>query len=100
MTLIETELNRLLAENRQLKQENAELKTAIHEMRIANAATERAFVLHDSMLSIESIARLNEAFKDSTDNSGLKQAINAERRHVRGMSKQDHRVERILGGAR
>ena len=100
MTSIEAELNRLLAVNEQLTQENAGLKAELHEMRITKAAIERADVLRDSMLPGTSVARLNEAFSSSTDNAGLKQAINAELRHMRAMSKQDLRVERILGGAK
>ena len=98
MISIEAELNKVLAENQQIRQENTELKAAIHEMRIAKAATERADILRDAMLPVESIARLNDAFKTSTDNAGLKQAINAERRQIR--SKQNVRVEKIFGGGR
>ena len=97
MIPLETQLNTALAEVDRLKQENAGLKAAIHDMRIKAATNERAKILGEAALPAASIARLNEAFANSTDNAGLKQAINAERRHAQTMSKQDLRVERILG---
>lgn len=100
MTSIEAQLNEALAGIARLEQENAGLKVTIHELQIAKAASERADMLRDSMLPGVSVARLNNAFANSTDNAGLKQAINAELRYMRAMSKQDLRVEKILGGAK
>lgn len=105
MTLsLETKVNQLVDENAALvriidahKTEIASLRLTLHQERVAHAAKERTEMLREAMLPAASIARLNRAFAQSTDNAGLREAINCEHRHVR--SKQDVRVERILGGA-
>jgi hypothetical protein len=98
MTLsIEAKYNQILDENAFLTRTIKQLKLALHQMQIDKAATERANTLSEAMLPQSSIDRLNEAFATSTDNAGLKQAINAEWRYVRSMNKQDVRVQRILG---
>ena len=98
MTLsIEAKYNQILDENAFLTRTIKQLKVALHQMQIDKAAEHRANILREAMLPASSIDRLNAAFATSTDNAGLKQAINAEWRHVRSMNKQDARVERILG---
>ncbi|HKV79768.1 MAG TPA: hypothetical protein VJP02_16585 [Candidatus Sulfotelmatobacter sp.] len=101
---LEVKYNQLLDENATLtriidacKGEIASLKLTVHQERVAHAATKRADILSEAMLPAESIARLNRAFAQSTDNAGLPQAINCEHRHVRSTNKQDLRTERILG---
>lgn len=98
MMSLEAKYNQLLDENAALLRVISQLKTALHETQIKVAATERANILREAMLPIPSIDRLNRAFATSTDNAGLKQAINCEHRLVRSMNKQDLRVEKILGG--
>lgn len=97
MTSLETKVNQLTTENAALTNIIRELKASLHQERIDHAATKRQHTLMGLGLSENSIARLNAAFAKSTDNAGLKQAINAERRMP--ATKQDARVERILGGA-
>jgi hypothetical protein len=96
MVSIETKYNQLLDENAFLTRTIQQLKVALHQMQIERAATERANTLSEAMLPASSIDRLNKAFATSTDNAGLRQAINVERRQTR-MNKQDARIERILG---
>lgn len=50
--------------------------------------------MREAMLPGASVDRLNRAFAQSTDNAGLKEAINAEWGYVQSMNKQDVRVER------
>lgn len=95
MTSVETKYNQLLDENAALTRTVTALKAALHQERINHATTKRQFTLKEAGLSAQSCERLNRAFATSTDNTGLKEAINCERRIP--MSKQDARVERILG---
>ncbi len=62
----------------QLIEENKQLKVAIHQVQVARAATERKYILRDSHLPEPCVKRLDAAFANSTDNAGLKQAINVE----------------------
>jgi hypothetical protein len=83
MVSVESKLNGSLEVIAFLERENIQLKTRIHQERIAHAATERKYILRDSGLPVASVNRLNDAFKSSTDNTGLKEAINCERRTLR-----------------
>jgi hypothetical protein len=58
----------------------ASLKTTVHTLRIENAKLLRESQMKEAGLSPEAIKRLHEAFANSTDNAGLKQAINVEKR--------------------
>jgi hypothetical protein len=64
--------------------ENEQLKATIHELTIDRARIERHYKILESKLPEPCVKRLNEAFKTSTDNAGLKQAINCE---LRGLEK-------------
>jgi hypothetical protein len=96
MTSIEVTVNQLTEENAALTRIITQLKVALHQAQVAHATTKRQHILMGSGLSEQSCERLNRAFCNSTDNGGLKEAINCERRMP--MSKQDARVEKILGG--
>jgi hypothetical protein len=63
-----------------LETENTELKATITEVRIAAAKKERDRLLKESGLPEPCVKRLHEAFAKSTDNAGLKSAINVEKR--------------------
>ncbi len=54
--------------------------TKVYEQRVTIAKLERDAVLKEAKLSTNSIMRLHEAFKGSTDNAGLRQAIHVEQR--------------------
>lgn len=97
MKSIETKYNQLTDENAALTRTIAALKAALQQSKVAHAATKRQYILENSELHEVSIERLNRAFCNSTDNAGLKEAINCERRIP--MSKVDARVAKILGGA-
>ena len=97
MKSIEAQLNEALDLLKCRDAEIVTLKKVIHEKQIIIAKTERDGKLKESGLPAGAVARLHAAFAQSTDNAGLKQAINCERRMPQ--SKQDARVERILGDA-
>lgn len=97
MTSIEAKYNQLVDENAALTRIITQLKAALHQSQIGHATIKRQQLLKESGLPEQSCERLNRAFALSTDNAGLKQAINTERRMP--MTKQDLRVEKILGGA-
>lgn len=80
MKSIETQLHEALGQVEKLTFENTSLKTAIHSVQVECARRVRQYILKDAQLSGASVARLNAAFINSTDNSGLKQAINVERK--------------------
>lgn len=77
---IEAKYNQLVDENATLTRVIAQLKAAVHEKQIALAASERKYILRESQLSEEACARINAAFSRSTNNDGIKQAINCEKR--------------------
>jgi hypothetical protein len=97
MTSLEVKVNQLVEENAALSRIVTQLKVALHQSQVDHATTKRQYILMGSGLSEQSCERLNRAFGNSTDNGGLKEAINCERRMP--MSKQDARVKKILGGA-
>ena len=98
MQSLESKYNQLTDENAALTRTVTALKAALHQSKVEHARTKRQFLLEKSGLHEVSIERLNRAFANSTDNGGLKEAINCERRIP--MSKVDARVAKILGGAR
>ena len=95
MKSIEVQLNEALDNNRFLERQIVSLRHALTQARLEAAAIKRKHILKEAMLEAESITRLERAFTNSTDNAGLKEAINAERRHMRSMN--NARAERILG---
>ena len=82
MTSVEAKLNQTLELLSARDAEIVTLKKVIHEKQITIAKIERDGVLLASNLMPEAITRLHAAFAKSTDNAGLKQAINCERRGV------------------
>jgi hypothetical protein len=64
----------------QLQTDNAELKQAITRIRIDRAKEQRETLMLAARLPEPVRARLHAAFATSTDNAGLKQAINTERK--------------------
>jgi|HubBroStandDraft_2_1064218.scaffolds.fasta_scaffold3033523_1 hypothetical protein len=66
-----------------LEKENTELKTAITRIRIDRAKEQRETLMLAARLPEPVRAKLHEAFATSTDNAGLKEAINVEKRGVR-----------------
>ena len=92
MTLsLEVRLNSALDEIAFYKRVNGELRTEIHRLRLRDAQVN----LEERITNLPEDAkqRLRVAFP-GTDIGGLKQAVKAEQRLL---SKQDARVERILG---
>jgi hypothetical protein len=77
---IETKYNQLVDENAMLTRTIAALKTALHQAQIHNATAERRHILYLSGLPQASVDRLHVAFAKSTDNAGLREAINVEKR--------------------
>jgi hypothetical protein len=75
MKSLEVQLNEALAEN-------VSLKDVIHQKQITIAKLQRDELLWQAGLPQRCVQRLNSAFATSTDNAGLKQAINCERRGV------------------
>lgn len=61
-------------------EENKSLKLALHIARVAKARSEREMRLRNSGLPEQARDRLHMAFAKSTDNAGLKEAINVELR--------------------
>jgi hypothetical protein len=94
---VEVKYNQLLEENAALTRIIKQLKATIHGMQIEKAATERAAILRDAMLPEVSVARINAAFANSTNNAGIFEAINVERRMP--ATKQDLRTEKLLARA-
>jgi len=83
MKSIEVLLHEALDTIKAKEAENASLKATVHQLRLITAKHERDGVLKAANLPEPSVKRLHEAFASSTDNAGLKQAINCEKRGVR-----------------
>lgn len=83
MISVETKYNQLVDENAALTRTITALKTALHQSQVDHARTKRLWILKESGLSEQSYERLNRAFAASTNNAGLKEAINVEKRGVR-----------------
>lgn len=87
MKNIETQLHEA---HELLKAKDAEivtLKRVIHQKQIAHANVQRDWQLKEAGLLPDSITRLHAAFATSTDNAGLKEAINVERKRYGSISK-------------
>lgn len=85
MESIEVKLNAALTKIAALETENKQLKEAVAQGRIEKAKAERAVALKEAKLPAPCVARLDEAFKSSTDNAGLKEAINVEAEYVKSL---------------
>jgi hypothetical protein len=81
MKTIEVQLKEALATIEGQNNEIATLKGVIHQNTLTAARVQRDRLLKEAKLSIKSIEQLHEAFAQSTDNAGLKQAINVVRRY-------------------
>lgn len=80
MKSIEVQLSDALEHNRLLIKINTHLKAAVTEQRIRTAKAERELRMHVAGVSLAARGRLHAAFAHSTDNAGLKEAINVELR--------------------
>lgn len=95
MTSIEVKLNEALATIQHHENVIVTLQEALRKERTLKAQVELEERI--ALLPTDAKERLRRAFPGSVV-GGLKEAVNVERRH--GMSKQDIRVQKILGGAR
>ena len=80
MMSAEARLNEALGKVNDLTEENKQLKVAVTEQRLRAARAERELRFREANLSGASKARLHDAFKNSTDNAGLHEAIKVELR--------------------
>lgn len=85
MDSIEVKLNEALAKNKILETENTQLKEAVTAGKVATAKVERASQLKEAKLPEPCIKRIDEAFSKSTDNAGLKEAINVENEYLKSL---------------
>lgn len=82
MKSIEQKLQEALVENENLKKQIATATTKLNEAHIAKAKAERDVKLSEAKLPAPSVGRITEAFKASTDNAGLQEAINTEKKYL------------------
>ena len=80
MKSVEVQLNEAYRSLNEALDVIASLKTVIHQKQITIAALQRDGRLKEARLHPASVVRLHEAFAISTDNAGLKEAINVEKR--------------------
>jgi hypothetical protein len=80
MQSVEVQLNEALDLVKMLTKENADLKVAVTEQRYRAARAEREIRFRGAGLPQPARERLHAAFAKSTDNAGLKEAINVELR--------------------
>jgi len=80
MQSLETQLNQALEGIKQRDELIASLKSTIHRKQLIIASIQRDWQMKEAKLSGDSIKRLHEAFATSTNNAGLKEAINVERK--------------------
>lgn len=85
MESLEIQLNKALEQVKTLTVENTSLKEAVSAGKVATAKAEREGQLKESKLPAPCVTRINEAFAKSTDNAGLKEAINAESEYVKSL---------------
>jgi hypothetical protein len=85
MKSIEVQLNEALENIKTLTKENTELKEAVTTHRKATAKAERESQLKESKLPEPCVKRIHEAFGNSTDNAGLKEAINVEAEYLKSL---------------
>lgn len=85
MKSIEVQLNEALDVIKAKDAEIVTLKEAVNKQQIATAKAERDGQLKESKLPVPCVNRLSEAFAKSTDNAGLKEAINVEAEYVKSL---------------
>lgn len=85
MKSVEVQLNEALAKITTLETENTQLKEAVTAGKIGIAKAERTAQLTEAKLPEPCTKRLQEAFAKSTDNAGLKEAINVEAEYVKSL---------------
>lgn len=95
MESIEVKYNQLKEANTRLEAENKQLKEAITAGKVATAKAERTSLMKEAKLPEPCVVRLEEAFKASTDNAGLKEAINVEAEYIKSL----HTVVKHNGAA-
>lgn len=82
MKSLEVQLNEAFYRIGELTGETIELKKVIHQKQITIAFLQRDWLLKEAKLPADSITRIHQAFEKATNNDGLKQAINVERKKV------------------
>ncbi|MFY9909129.1 MAG: hypothetical protein WCF22_00555 [Candidatus Sulfotelmatobacter sp.] len=82
MQSLELRLNEALAGIEERNKLITTLKRLLHKKTLAYAELQRDWQLKSAGLSPDSIARLHQAFATSTNNAGLKEAINVERKRT------------------
>lgn len=87
MKSIEQQLNEAIAKVTAIETENKQLKEAVTEGKKATAKAERGKQLIEAKLPEPCVKRIDEAFSNSTDNSGLKEAINVEAEYIKSVTK-------------
>jgi hypothetical protein len=85
MKSIEVQLNEALELVKAKDAEIATLKESVNKQQKATAKAERATQLKESKLPEPCIVRIDAAFANSTDNAGLKEAINVEAEYVKSL---------------
>lgn len=80
MQSIEAKLNEALVSIKEKDALILSLKQVIHKKSLIIATMERNWMLKEARVSPESAKRLHAAFANSTNNSGLREAINVELR--------------------
>ena len=86
MKSIEVQLNEALELVKSRDAEIVTLKESINVGKQATAKAERDGQLKESKLPEPCVLRLSEAFAKSTDNAGLKEAINVESAYVQSLT--------------
>lgn len=95
MKSVEVQLNEALESIKTLTAENTTLKEAVTAAKVATAKAEREGLLKEAKLPEPCVKRVNEAFAKSTDNAGLKEAINTEDAYIKSL----HTVVKHNGAA-
>lgn len=85
MKSLEVQLNESIALVATRDAEIVSLKEAVTNHKKAAAKAERDSQLKESKLPEPCVKRIGEAFKESTDNAGLKEAINVEAEYVKSL---------------
>lgn len=85
MKSIEVQLNEALELVKAKDVEIASLKESVNKQQKATAKAERDGQLKESKLPEPCVKRISEAFSASTDNAGLKEAINVEVEYIKSL---------------
>lgn len=82
MRSLEVQMNQAIDQLKEKDKLIISLKKVIHQKQITIATIQRDWLLKEAKLPADAVERLHGAFATSTDNAGLKQAINTERKKV------------------